>query len=841
MSRFKIVKPKKTVNLVPNPSFELWLAPVNLAERYPIAWAPIAGSESFVYEEDKTTYSGGGALRLLNPGKAIRTTKAMTDPIYFANASAGEDDRVTFSMYAYIEQTTFTDPSMEIKVEGGNDGLFYLSHNFTVLQADYNKWNRLIWTFNINQIKDFNLKITCINGDWLLDALQLEIGPDATVFTEGNLEGCKWESEMFTSPSIRELGGGKVYDIKDDLGVKVNWGSGLGRAQLDHVSDTYGSIDGGYLTDITLPPRQVVLGVTLAGGNEDALLDNRETLGAVITPERFPKLNPLTLRFERTKSGVTTERELQAFYSEGLNGDRLGGSPIEQTPIRFMAYDPLMKSAQHEACPIAPYKFNDSFARVAVRKPSGDWAGWIYVNGIVRQIKFTDDSKRMYICGDFTLDAFDAGVPLRHVAMYDFSVGYPYTEVNGGLNGTPYDMAYSPKWGLVFTGSFTTKGNSATPMRGVARYDINTNTWYDLCPGGAPNTVAQTCAIWGDILAVGGTFTTINGQAIPYFALCDLNTGTWSAPAGTAINAPVFSLCAGDDGSFYPAGSFTAAGGLSSLGKVARYYQPDGTWFALSTGVDLNVTQIYIGSDKTLYVGGSGTSPFVPAKGIIVAFNGSTWQQMGDGPAYKNDAGTYRTVAAIVEDNDGSIIVGGNFTKVQGSKYADKLGRYNRSVWFPVPINLPGDAMVYSAARSKQGHIALGFDTVGSGTSQFVYAGNPNINLATVSGDAPTYAQFRISGPGNLQVIKNATTGQELNCKYVLLQGEHLIVDTTPGKVRVVSNYFGNVVGRFFADGSELNLVLLPGNNEMVGYIDGASNQYTQIRMYWQPAWWGLD
>jgi hypothetical protein len=296
------------------------------------------------------------------------------------------------------------------------------------------------------------------------------------------MPGCRWESEDFTSPSIRYEGGGVIYDFKDDLGAKVNWGSGLGSADFNHYAENYGTIDGGYINDITANPRQIVLGVTLFGSTMDQLLDARKKLLDVLSPERFPNLNPVTLQFTRTPAGKPMEtREIQAFYNEGLEGNKLGGQTIEQTPLRLTAYDPIFHAPQQEARFMVANIFSAGAGRLLIREPSLRWIA-LAVNGTVRALKFSDNSKRLYFAGDFTADQFDGGVPaLNHAAYYDFETGYPEAPMGGGFNNTIWDMCYSAKWGVAVAGSFTFAANGTTPMRALRftmRQPIHGRIWY---------------------------------------------------------------------------------------------------------------------------------------------------------------------------------------------------------------------------------------------------------------------------------------------------------------------------------------------------------------------------
>jgi hypothetical protein len=77
MSRFKVLKPTKTRNVAPNPSFEKWIGNFNSVERYPAGWTGIGTTISIplnnVYEPqpgygtrvETDVYQGGSSCLIL--------------------------------------------------------------------------------------------------------------------------------------------------------------------------------------------------------------------------------------------------------------------------------------------------------------------------------------------------------------------------------------------------------------------------------------------------------------------------------------------------------------------------------------------------------------------------------------------------------------------------------------------------------------------------------------------------------------------------------------------------------------------------------------------------------
>ena len=127
------------------------------------------------------------------------------------------------------------------------------------------------------------------------------------------------------------------------------------------------------------------------------------------------------------------------------------------------------------------------------------------------------------------------------------------------------------------------------------------------------------------------------------------------------MNAAVYALAVGPDGSLYAGGSFTTAGGVAAS-AIARW--DGGAWYSLATGmggdVYFYVYALTAGPDISLYAGGK----FTTAGGVVANHIArwdqltSSWHALGSGMSGQSDD-SY--VNAMAVRPDGSLYAGGRF------------------------------------------------------------------------------------------------------------------------------------------------------------------------------------
>jgi WD40 repeat protein len=153
----------------------------------------------------------------------------------------------------------------------------------------------------------------------------------------------------------------------------------------------------------------------------------------------------------------------------------------------------------------------------------------------------------------------------------------------------------------------------------------------------------------------------------------------------------VYALAIGPDGSLFAGGLFFAAGGVAA-GNIARWDLATSSWHPLGSGmgggVEACVYALVVGPDGSLYAGGDFTSAGGIAANYIARWDPATssWHPLGSGM----DGDYYPGVHDLAIGPDGSLYAGGNFTTAGGKPslhIAQWTGAILRpAIWFPVVL-----------------------------------------------------------------------------------------------------------------------------------------------------------
>ncbi len=392
----------------------------------------------------------------------------------------------------------------------------------------------------------------------------------------------------------------------------------------------------------------------------------------------------------------------------------------------------------------------------------------------------------------------------------DLYVGGLFTSANiGGSGGTPAVIANR-----------------------VARFDTTTNSWCALASGdgnGVSSDVYALTAIASD-LYVGGGFTSVNTggtggtPVVTANRIAKFNTSNniWSALSngnGNGVNSLVNALAAMGE-VLYVGGFFTSAnvGGSSvtpavSVNNIAKFDSTASKWSALSSGdgngVSTNVraltivgSNVYVGGLFTsANVGGTGGRPLVTAN-RVAAFNNSnnTWSALSDGNG--NGMNNFvRSLAVIGND----LYVGGIFTTA-GNVAANRVAKFN---------------------TSTRTWTALGHSS-GNGVNNDVYA------LAVIGSDLYAAGAFTIAnfGSGGTPVVaanRIAKFDTTTSTWFALSNGNGNGVDSTVNALTVMGNDL--YVGGFFTNansGGTGSTPAVPANN--IAKFDAVANTWSALR-----------
>jgi hypothetical protein len=329
----------------------------------------------------------------------------------------------------------------------------------------------------------------------------------------------------------------------------------------------------------------------------------------------------------------------------------------------------------------------------------------------VRALAVQQDGK-ILVGGDFS--TFDGLVLPRLARLH--ADGFVDRSFNPGrgLDGSVWAVAEVADGRVMAGGSFTNVDDVELPFLARLEPDGTRATDFAVRPDAAVRVFAMAAGSTGEVY-VGGDFTTINGAPCPAVARLS-RSGVWDAtfrasggearsvralavtgggvlvggvfdnwdgsgaknlvrlgsegavdrgfPVGLAPNGPVHTLVLAPDGSVYLGGEFSAIGGFTRAG-VARLLEGGlAVDSAFDPGSGANGTVLgagLTGGDRVM-VGGRfeqfGETPV-----------GRFARLLGDGrvdEAFFRGTGANEAVRALVIQPDGAIVLGGDFTEVNG-------------------------------------------------------------------------------------------------------------------------------------------------------------------------------
>lgn len=277
-------------------------------------------------------------------------------------------------------------------------------------------------------------------------------------------------------------------------------------------------------------------------------------------------------------------------------------------------------------------------------------------------------------------------------------------------------------------------------------------------PGAGPDNDVFALALQPDgKLIVGGQFTNIGGFPRPRLARL-LSNGALDEtfPAGGGPNGDVYAIALQPDGKIFVAGAFTAVGAANAR-YVARLHA-DGsvdTSFNPGAGPNNELRALALQPDGSVLIGGRFTSVAGQSRGRVARLDttGSLDATFGSGLA--GASGNVRTLAL---QPDGRVLIGGDFTSVNGSNRV-RLARLNTDGSLDTAFD-PGagaSAQVRSLAVLADGRVLAGGEFfVFNGTNRAYLARlwpNGSLDLSFNAGwlDGPVRA-VAVDGSGDVWI-----------------------------------------------------------------------------------------
>jgi uncharacterized delta-60 repeat protein len=293
--------------------------------------------------------------------------------------------------------------------------------------------------------------------------------------------------------------------------------------------------------------------------------------------------------------------------------------------------------------------------------------------------------------------------------------------------------------GKIIIGGWFTSYNG-TVRNKIAR--LNTDGTVDITfnPGTGANISIENISLQADgKIIICGDFTTFNGTSINYITRLNAN-GTLDASfnIGTGANNFVYSSAIQNDGKIIVGGNFTSYNG-TVRNRIARL-NTDGTLdvtFVSGAGANDWVYSNSIQNDGKIIVGGNFTSYNGTARNYIARLN-------SDGTldaSFNTGTGANNIVHSSAIQSDGKIIICGNFTSYNGTP-RNRIARLNNDGTLDASFNIGTGANSYvkTASIQSDGKIIISGDFTN-------YNGVSRSRIARLNTDGTLDVTF-VSGAG---------------------------------------------------------------------------------------------
>lgn len=826
-SKYQIIMPEPTTNIIRNPSVE-----TNLTD-----WQ--AQGSAIARTNDQARFGGFSVEVVTDNLAAFEGVQVRS----FPNTS---DTPYAGSIYVR------GDGKVRLRLRDEFNGNERISDDIT-LNPD--RWLRIldiIGRTGDGVSDDLTIHVETVTRQdvtFYVDGAMIELGHRSTTYIDGEQDGGKWQGTYHASIServVQERSGGRFIDLdEEDLGLYTTVTSGIGMMPVSHNLQNRALNPGMEFqsTKILARPIQIqawVRNPRACPGALRRLHQVRKGLIDLIKPDVVTPTQPFVLRY----NGGDLPVDLGCYYERGME---FSGDLRNQTSNSFImnavATDPYWLEDDQEVTPLTLQKSLGLIDGILQRN-NGDWQQWGgTLGGAVgrnsRAIVRAPDG-RIYMVGTFVTAG---GVVCNNAGYWDGAVWNPLTApaFGPGFDDVVHALAIAPD-GTVFMGGVFTDlfGGPGGTYNRIVSWNLVTETFTALGPGLDGTVFSIDVATDGQVY-VGGAFTDLQGgigNTLNAIARWDPFTLTWNTMgAGPGVAGGVVTAvhAAPEANEVFFGGAFNRQFGdpADTLERIATYDVATNVISELGTGTAGNVNGLDIGLNGILFITGVFTEiGGVPAN-RAARWDGSAFYALGSG---LNNDGTRVTVL-----DSGEVWFGGIFTEAGGFALDGGLATWNGVTWLRPPINLPldsvgGDPDIWRIADSGNKLFVGGnFDGSVSGDT-FVAAITDVENLGSSAVDPV----LEVVGPGLLLWLENLTSGQRVYFNYDLKAGETLIIDFRAGRAKVTSSWAGDVLDVVLPPSDFSNFHLAPGTNRISFFMDQITSD-SRAQMRYTPQHASVD
>lgn len=826
MSNWKVIQPVVATNYCINPSAE---AALNFND--------VDSPTSLGRSTDKARW-GDYSYKLIsiaNSGLSI-TTVALANAIHY----------VTFYVHG-----TVTVGSLSVSLDAGVN---HFGNVAAIIGGSTGGWVRYgvaISAAQSNGGTGVRIYVSNINTLYF-DGIQVEQSAYWTTYIDGNrgesvIYGENtgnlyyWNGHRHASSSTRdaqERGGGRVMDLEDDYGLKVQQTPGAGMPPVTHNLQGLALQPGAAFQNTKVLPRRLQLISETHSTTFTGYHSERKALINLMKPDGVRGSQPFLLGYAGANSGRTVWCRFR--YEDGLGIGRIdGGSNFLENsiPLTLLAVSPYWFEDNRET---AVLSFVNTLTAVngVLARVNGLWqklgTGFSSGSNTCWSSAYDPTTGRTYYGGDFLLAN---GVTVNRICYWNPATA-TFVAMDGGVgSGGVTAIAIAPNGDVWIGGGFTAVGTGAAAAVGLAMWDLSASAW--VVPTATATSFVQIWALAIDstgTLYGGGEFLNYSGNANCDNIFKYTTAGAFAALGTGMTGGIVYGLAVWIDGTtVYCAGSFTAGNGVTL--NYSGYW--NGTTFvAIGGGLDVTSRCIAIARNGNVYYGGNFTTSITPAVSMsrLGMWNGTGWERLSNGA----NAIVYTMYIAP----DGLLYVAGNYTVI-GPFTTGSPAVWNGSSWQLLDVDNPSVPDIYTFTGTPNGDLSFG-GAIGNDT---VIVGSPVSNIVSTNTVA-VYPNFTIVGATStnitLQEITNASSSQTMRFNLVINIGERILISLQPGAKRVASDWRGVLPGQPLPTSDFANFILQPtradgaATNTLVLFVTGTTTGAIFLA-HWQVHHWAAD
>jgi len=367
-----------------------------------------------------------------------------------------------------------------------------------------------------------------------------------------------------------------------------------------------------------------------------------------------------------------------------------------------------------------------------------------------------------------------------------------------GVDGIVYAVAVQPDGKVVIGGDFARV--DSTPRGRVARLnaDGDIDTGFVLASNAVDGIVRAVAVQTNGQVVIAGEFGQVNGVARSRIARLNVD-GSLDTNFTASLNGPGLALAIQPDGRILVGGAFSSANG-SARGGVARL-NTNGTLdtsFTIGSGFNAAVNTLALQTDGRVLVGGAFTLFNGASRNYLTRLDATGAADVG----FNTGLGPNATVRSVAVHSGGKILIAGDFISYNGVP-ANRFARLKAtgSYDFVFATGTGADATVRSVVVQPDTAVIIGGDfTVVNGIARPYVArihGDEKSNISSVDFANANFTVDENAGVATIGIVRSGPTNRTFTIQYATRNGTALNGQDYIGTTNTMTFVAGQISNTF--------------------------------------------